>query len=142
MVNRFFSYRGKSVKLGELEKLVLDYLWQHESADVKQVFGHFEKLRGGSLNTYQSTLDRLFKKQLLSRQKVSHAYQYRAKVERHELIGQLIKSVTNDFVKDNDSSLVAAFSSISEEFNVEQLDKLESLIEQQRLKLAQGKNSD
>lgn len=126
------------MKLGELEKLVLHYLWQYDCADVKQVFAHFERIRGGSLNTYQSTLDRLYKKGLLSRHKQGHAFQYQAKVERHELIGQLIKSVTSDFVSDDESSLVAAFSSISSEFNDEQLSKLEALIEQQRQKLSEG----
>jgi predicted transcriptional regulator len=125
------------MKLGELEKLILQYLWQHESADVKQVHLHFEKIRGGSLNTIQSTLDRLFKKELLLRHKVGHAFHYQAKVERHELIGQLIKSVTSDFVTDGDNCLVAAFSSISKEFDQQQLLELEALIEQQRLKLEQ-----
>ena len=126
------------MKLGELEKLLLHFLWQHNSADVKTVFAHFEKQRGGSLNTYQSTLDRLYKKGLLSRQKQGHAFQYQAKVERHQLIGQLIKSVTHDFVDESDgSSLIAAFNSMSQEFNVEQLDQLESLIEQQKQKLKQ-----
>ncbi|MCJ8269288.1 MAG: BlaI/MecI/CopY family transcriptional regulator [Psychrosphaera sp.] len=126
------------MKLGELEKLILQYLWQVESADVKQVHLHFEKTRGGSLNTIQSTLDRLYKKALLSRHKVGHAFVYQAKVERHELIGQLIKSVTNDFVtEEDDNSLVTAFSSMTRECNQEQLLKLETLIEQQRLKLEQ-----
>lgn len=125
------------MQLGELEKLVLHYLWKQAPADVKQVFSHFEAIRGGSLNTYQTTLDRLYKKGLLSRQKVSYAFQYRPKVERHELIGQLIKSVTSDFVADDDSSLIAAFSSMSKEFNEEQLAKLEQLIEAQRQKLQQ-----
>jgi len=127
------------VKLGELEKQVLHYLWEHDSADVKRVFAHFEKVRGGSLNTYQSTLDRLFKKGLLSRHKEGHAFQYQAKVERYELIAQLIKSVTDDFIADDDSSLIAAFSSMSENFGEEQLNQLESLIEQQRSKLKQAK---
>lgn len=126
------------MQLGELEKLVLHYLWQQAPLDVKQVFAHFEPIRGGSLNTYQTTLDRLYKKGLLSRQKVSYAFQYRPKIERHELIGQLIKSVTNDFVAGDDSSLIAAFSSMSKEFNEEQLVKLERLIEAQRQKLQQG----
>lgn len=124
------------MQLGDLEKLVLHYLWKHKLTDVKQVYAHFDKIRGGSLNTYQSTLDRLYKKGLLSREKVGHAFQYTAKVERHELIAQLIKSVTNDFIAEDDSSLIAAFSSMSKEFNSEQLTKLELLIEQQKQKLA------
>jgi predicted transcriptional regulator len=134
-----FTLKEIFMQIGELEKLVLQYLWQHKSADVKQVYTHFSKIRGGSLNTYQSTLDRLYKKELLSRHKVINAYQYQAKIEKCDLIGQLIRSVTNDFIADDDSSLVAAFSSMSKDFNEEQLTKLEALIEAQRLKLAQEK---
>lgn len=126
------------MQIGELEKLVLQYLWKHNSADVKAVFTHFNKIRGGSLNTYQTTLDRLYKKELLSRHKVGNAFQYHPKVERHDLIGQLIQSVTSDFISDEENSLVAAFSSMSKDCNEEQLNKLEALIEAQRLKLAKA----
>lgn len=126
------------MQLGHLEKQVLHYLWQHKVADVKQVYAFFAKQRGGSLNTIQSTLERLFKKGLLSREKKGHAYHYQAKVERHDLIAQLIKNVTNDFITEDENSVVAAFSSISSELDEAQLDKLELLIEQQRQKLQQG----
>ncbi|ARD46255.1 BlaI/MecI/CopY family transcriptional regulator [Colwellia sp. PAMC 21821] len=121
--------------LGELEKQVLEYLWKNQPADAKQVFSYFEKNRGGSLNTIQSTLDRLFKKDLLSREKSGHAYQYFPKVARQELIGRLIKNVTHDFVTKDENSVVAAFSSISSDLDEQQLDKLEAMIEQQRKKL-------
>jgi len=126
--------------LGELEKQVLEYLWKHQPADAKQVHSHFEKNRGGSLNTIQSTLDRLFKKDLLSRAKSSHAFQYFPKVKRHELIGQLIKDVTYDFIVEDENSVITAFSSISSDLDEQQLNKLELMIEQQRKKLQ--KNSD
>lgn len=128
------------MQLGELEKQVLEYLWKTQPVDAKQVYGYFEKNRGGSLNTIQSTLERLFKKDLLGRVKNGHAYQYYPKVERHELIGQLIKNITNDFVSEDENSVVAAFSSISEDLDEQQLDKLEAMIDQQRQKLQ--KNSE
>mgnify|MGYP000102422218 CR=1 FL=1 len=124
-----------SMQLGELEKQVLEYLWKSPPVGAKQVFGYFEKNRGGSLNTIQSTLDRLFKKDLLGRVKNGHAFQYFPKVERHQLIGQLIKSVTNDFVVEDENTVIAAFSSISSDLDENQLDKLEAMIEQQRQKL-------
>ncbi len=71
----------------------------------------------------------------MSREKIGYAFHYQPRVERHELIGQLIKSVTSDFITEDDNSLIAAFTSISKDFNVEQLDKLESLIEEQKQKL-------
>ena len=118
--------------LGELEKLVIQYLWRVPEADAKQVHLALAKERGGALNTIQSTLDRLYRKGLLSRQKQSHAYLYCAKLVREDLLAQLIANVTSDFVSDGESSLVAAFSSVSSELNDAQLDQLEKLIEEQR----------
>ena len=129
-----------AMQLGELEKQVLEYLWKADPADAKQVHSYFEKNRGGSLNTIQSTLDRLFKKDLLGRVKHGHAFQYFPKVDRHELIGQLIKSVTNDFIVEDENSVIAAFSSISSDLDEQQLNKLEAMIEAQRQKLQKNSN--
>lgn len=118
--------------LGELEKRVLQYLWEALEADAKQVHNALTKHRGGTLNTIQSTLDRLFKKDLLTRQKQRHAYYYRAKVDREELIAQLIQDVTGDFINEGEDSLIAAFSSVSAGLDDEQLSQLEKLIHQQR----------
>ena len=111
---------------------MLQYLWNTQEADAKQVHAVLGLTRGNTLNTIQSTLDRLFKKQLLSRTKQGHAYYYRAKVDRDALLATLISSVTSDFVTEGEHSLIAAFSSASSNLNDAQLDKLEQLIEQQR----------
>ncbi|MDN5369249.1 MAG: hypothetical protein PWP74_557 [Shewanella sp.] len=120
------------MQLGELEKLVLQYLWNVPEADAKQVHSEFERSRGSSLHTIQSTLDRLFKKSLLSRTKQGHAYFYRAKVDRDTLLAKLISNVTNDFIEDGEHSLIAAFSSTSASLDDAQLDRLEKLIDVQR----------
>ena len=120
------------MQLGELEKQVLQHLWNTDEADAKSVHYVLGQTRGISLNTIQSTLDRLFKKGLLSRTKQGHAWCYRAKVDRATLIAKLISNVTSDFVEDGEHSLIAAFSSASGNLNDAQLDKLEKLIEQQR----------
>ena len=124
------------MNLGELEKLVLKYFWRVKAADAKQVHAYFEKQRGGSLNTIQSTLDRLFKKGLLKRNKEGHAYQYYAAKQRKAFIGQLIKDVTQDFTLGDEDSLLTAFVSLSSELNEAQLDKLEKLIQDHRSKIA------
>jgi len=118
--------------LGELEKRVLQHLWKTPEADAKQVHEALTKRQGGALNTIQSTLDRLFKKDLLARQKQGHAYFYRAKVGREELITQLIRNVTGDFINDGEDGLIAAFSSVSAGLDDEKLSQLEALIQQQR----------
>ncbi|WPZ01167.1 BlaI/MecI/CopY family transcriptional regulator [Idiomarina sp. OXR-189] len=120
------------MQLGELEKLVLQHFWNVKEADAKQVHKVLGLARGNSLNTIQSTLDRLFKKELLKRTKQGHAYCYSARVDREGLIAQLISNVTSDFVEDGENSLIAAFSSASAQLNDEQLDTLEKMIEKQR----------
>jgi predicted transcriptional regulator len=125
------------MQLGELEKLVLQYLWSHKEADAKSVHNSLAEVRDNSLNTIQSTLERLHKKKLLCRSKQGHAYIYRSKVDRNSLMATLIMDITADFVEEGENSLIAAFSSTSTNFNDTQLDELEQLIDQQR-KLRKG----
>ena len=124
----------KNMHLGELEKLVLQFLWDTESADAKHVFAYFEKRRGGSLNTIQSTLDRLFKKGLLLREKHGHAFHYQAAVDRDTFIGKLINEITSDFGSSGENTLLAAFTSLSSDLDETQLDELERLIDERRSK--------
>lgn len=114
--------------LGELEKLVLNYFWTVSSADAKQVHEYFSKQRGGSLNTIQTTLDRLFKKGLLNRIKIGHAFHYSAASSRKAFISQLILTVTQDFLSSDEDNLLAAFVSVSSELDDQQLSELESTI--------------
>lgn len=109
--------------LGELEKLILQYLWETEPADAKQVFAYFEKRRGGSLNTIQSTLNRLFKKGLLAREKQGHAFKYQSAVERDVFIGQLITNTLSDFGSSAENTLLETFSSLSNRMDDKQLDE-------------------
>ena len=54
--------------LGDLELAVLEVLWQTDRADAKAVHSALGSARGIGLNTVQSTLERLFRKQLLARE--------------------------------------------------------------------------
>ena len=127
--------------LGELEKQVMQYLWSSPNVDAKQVHADLATKRDSSLNTVQSALERLFKKGLLSREKHGHAYLYRARIKREDLIAKLIDSVASDFISQGESSLVTAFSSVSSEMDEAQLVQLEKLIEKRRDQLKRSNNS-
>lgn len=116
------------MRLGELEKLLLNYLWKERIADAKKVHSHFEKKRGGSLNTIQSTLDRLYKKDLLSREKRGHAYSYSPAVERKELLGSLITDITHELAKNDTNAVLEAFVDITTKLDKKSLQRLEDLI--------------
>lgn len=116
------------MRLGELEKLLLNYLWKEKLADVKKVHGYFEQTRGGSLNTIQSTLDRLYKKGLLNRTKCGYAYSYSPAVERKELLGSLITDITQELAKNDSDAVLEAFIDISTQLDDKSLQRLEDLI--------------
>ncbi|WP_348680400.1 BlaI/MecI/CopY family transcriptional regulator [Alcanivorax profundi] len=120
------------MQLGELEKQVLQYFWKGRTADAKSVHSHFEKRRGGTLNTIQSTLDRLYKKGLLCREKQGHAFHYQAAMDRQAFIGKLIEGIGEDYSADPGSTLIAAFSTFSEKLSDKQIEALEKLIEARR----------
>lgn len=128
--------------LGDLEKRVLRYLWSSPGVDAKRVHADLTKSHGGSLNTVQSTLDRLFKKGLLSRTKRSHAYLYYAKIDRRELIASLVQNVACDFVADGENGLVAAFASMSDGLSDLELAQLEMLIDQERRRRSREGHGD
>ncbi len=116
------------MRLGELEKLLLNYLWREGSADAKKAYTYFEESRGGSLNTVQSALDRLFKKNLLSRVKCGHAFTYYPAVERKDLLGSLITDITQELAKNDSDAILEAFVDISTQLDGESLQRLEDLI--------------
>ena len=63
---------------------------------------------------------------------IKEHFLYQAKVDKEGLISQLIETATNDFVEKGESSLLAAFSSVSSRMDESELDALERMIEQQR----------
>jgi len=120
------------MNLGELEKSILQYLWQYQPADAKTVHAHFSDLRSSSLNTIQSALDRLYKKGLLTREKQGHAFQYQTLQSKQEFVGQLMNDVAADFITAEPERLQAAFVSMTQGADEDALARLEKLIQQRR----------
>lgn len=114
--------------LGELEKMLLNYLWQERLADAKAVYEHFEPNRGGSLNTIKSTLDRLYKKGLLSRTKSGHSFSYSPAIERKTLLNSLFTGIANELANNDSDAVLEAFVDISTQLDEKSLQRLEHLI--------------
>ncbi len=122
----------KRQNLGELEMAVLEHLWVTKFGDAKGVHNSVGTQRGISLNTIQSTLERLFKKQLLRREKVSHSYLYSPSVQREELITQLIDDVVKSLSGGKSDYMLSAFVDFAARADESSLDRLEQLIAQRR----------
>jgi predicted transcriptional regulator len=97
--------------LGDLEVAILEYVWRNPDCSVKDAHAAVGVERAISLNTIQSTLERLVRKELLSRRKVGHSFHYSARVSRDELIAAAIHATLGRFGADPSAALAGFIDS-------------------------------
>lgn len=126
--------RNKEINLplGELEIEVMELLWDAGPADVKSVHEVLGQARRRSLNTVQSTLERLYRKGLLAREKQSRAYVYRPNVGREALLVQTMGHIADRLGARDSGALMASFVELADLQNPENLEMLQALIDEQR----------
>jgi predicted transcriptional regulator len=82
-VKRLFHFRTSSSPLGPLEERVLEDLWKRGNATVRELIdGDCTDL---AYTTVMTTLDRLFKKNLLTREAEGRAFRYAPRLSREEM---------------------------------------------------------
>lgn len=119
-------------RLGGLELAVLEHLWTEADADVHQTHAAVGKRRGISPNTVGSALERLHKKGLLLREKVSHAYRYRAALDREAFRARRVVEAAGGLRALGKSGLLAAFVDMVADSDEGALLELERLIRAKR----------
>src|SRR5215208_3094824 len=83
----------RALYLGDLEAAVMEHVWEAGPSDVKAVHRLVGLPRQITHNTVQSTMERLYRKGLLAREKVSHAYVSSAALSRAEYCARLVHDV-------------------------------------------------
>lgn len=116
-----------AMTLGDLEEEVMIVAWKLGAVTVKDVLASLGSDR--AYNTIQTTLDRLFKKDLLSREKVSHSFVYRPRLSRVEFHRAQIASLVGELKPRDRAPVLAAFVDAAGDAD---LDNLEKLIEARR----------
>jgi predicted transcriptional regulator len=117
--------------LGELELAVLEHVWQAGEVTAKDAHAELGVSRGISLNTVQSTLERLARKALLDRSKRGHAYRYTARISREELIADLVGDVVGRLQGDAATSIMAFLDTV-DDLDEEALGRLEAELRRRR----------
>jgi BlaI family penicillinase repressor len=79
----FHSFRSDSRQLGPLEERMLDGLWARGNATVRELVD--TGCDDLAYTTVMTTLDRLFKKGLLTRTEEGRAFRYTPRISREEL---------------------------------------------------------
>lgn len=124
-----------ALNLGDLEIAVLEQLWASGQMDARAMHQRVSSSRRISLSTVQSALERLYRKGLLVREKVSHAYVYAPRVARDEVMARLVEAALDRFDGRQADGLLAAFAGYAERADEVTLDRLERLIAERKAAL-------
>jgi predicted transcriptional regulator len=123
--------RGQTLPpLGELELSVLEHLWQAGESDVAEVHAAIGKRI--TSNTVGSALERLYRKGLVGREKVSHAFRYRPLLGRDEFAARRVVQAAGGLHALAGAGLLAAFVDLVAGADDAALDRLAALIAQKR----------
>lgn len=142
-VPAFFTPQAQSpraIALGRLETLIMDCLWQSDSAlSVREVAS---RLNGPwAYTTIMTTLDRLFKKNLAARELRGRAFAYRARLSRADLGVQALRTAVSDIHAGAGSSelALAALVDVIESHDPLWLDSLDRLVREKKRILRLGR---
>jgi predicted transcriptional regulator len=135
-VNRFFHpFRDSSRQLGPLEQRLLDGLWVRGSATVRELVA--QDARDLAYTTVMTTLDRLYKKNVLKREADGRAFRYSPRISREELHREAAGHAFRELLDASPaSSLPLSFLvEILGERDAQLLDDLRRLVERKRREL-------
>jgi predicted transcriptional regulator len=139
-VKRIFHFRTSSSQLGPLEERLLGALWERGHATVRElVEGDCQDL---AYTTVMTTLDRLFKKDLLRRKEEGRAFRYMPRLTREELHREVAGAAFRQLL---DASPTASLPlsylvEILTERDTQLLDDLRQLVEAKRRELRGGES--
>lgn len=122
-----------SESLGKLEQNVLKEVWHRKEASVRDIYLAFEETI--AYTTLMTTLDRLFKKKLLTRRKDGRAFFYLAAVSPDELEQGIREDVIYGLLGHGGEALQPVLACIVDtvsENDREMLDELDRLIREKR----------
>jgi predicted transcriptional regulator len=127
-----------STALGHLERQTLEEIWRRGETSVRDIFVSFEKRI--AYTTLMTTLDRLYKKSLLSRRKAGRAFLYSAMVTSEEFEQRIAEDVIDGLLGQNSEGvepILACIVDTISDHDRELLNELDRLIKQKRRELGQ-----
>ena len=124
--------------LGKLEKTVMEEAWRRGRVSASDIFRAFGERN--AYTTWMTTLDRLFKKGLLAREKDGRAYVYSPRLTREEFERGVAEDVLGDLLGRSGGAepLLACIVDAVSEHDRALLDELQRLVEEKRRELSEG----
>lgn len=123
--------RGANHVLGELESSVMEILWANPGQTVIEVEARLRQKREIAHTTVLTTLDRMFRKRYLSREKRAKAFVYFPRYTRDEFERTMAQEVLGALIGHSAETAVSTFVElISNDSSA--LDQLEAKIREKR----------
>ena len=116
--------------LGSLEQRVMDIVWGGDAFTVRDVMARMR--HEPAYTTIMTTLDRLFKKGLLAREKSGTAFVYRAAMSRDDYHRAVVEQAVGGLLANATGPVLAAFVDTAARLDEDNLRRLERLIAQRR----------
>jgi predicted transcriptional regulator len=119
--------------LGHLEREVMEMIWTTAPLNVRDVQAGLP--RAVAYTTVMTTLDRLFKKGFVDRERQGRAFVYSARHSRAEVENAVAASVLRGFLEENSSTALPLLSQLVDvvaEKDRALLDDLEALVRRRR----------
>jgi predicted transcriptional regulator len=139
-MKRVFHFRASSSQLGPLEERLLDALWQRGHATVRDLID--DACQDLAYTTVMTTLDRLFKKNLLSREAEGRAFRYAPRFTREELHREVAGEAFRQLLDASPASSLplSYLVEILTERDAQLLDDLRQVVEAKRRELRKSES--
>lgn len=118
--------------LGDLEKSVMDVLWEMSEATGREVFEEIEKKKPVAFTTVLTVMDRLLKKGLIRRIKKEGLYVYKTTLSKDDFVKQVSEEVLQGILDISASSAAASFVDILYKTSPDEIERLSKLIEERK----------
>lgn len=128
---------------GALEREVLSLLWAQDQLSVRDVQSRLP--RRVAYTTVMTTLDRLYKKGVLTRVQAGRAFVYSPGISREDLQAAIASRVLTSLLQARGANAVPVLSNLVdtvEQHDAELLGTLEQMIRRKRRRLASGRTSE
>jgi predicted transcriptional regulator len=129
------TFAEASRVLGKLEERVMEIIWRaNRPLPVRDVAAQLRTKPALAYTTVMTTLDRLYKKELLARRKQGNAFLYRAAMTRDEYHQRIVEETVTNLIEKSTMPVLAAFVDAAATIDEKNLARLEELIAAKRRK--------
>lgn len=125
------TFSQASRVLGSLEERLMELIWRAaEPLSVRDVVNHLDDEL--AYTTVMTTLDRLYKKGLLARDKDGNAFLYRPAMTRDQYHRRIVEETVSGLLEKSAGPVLAAFVDVAVSLDGENLSRLERALARHR----------